>query len=63
MDTISDKSWPEARVQPIDAESEMQFEKNFAAADWEHSHSMDKLDEPMLKMKDHLTEGKRYMRQ
>lgn len=58
MDTISDKSWPAARVQSSDAESEMQFEKDFASADWEYSHSMDKLDEPMLKMKDHLMEGK-----
>lgn len=63
MDTISDNFWPEAKVQPVDAESETQYEKAFDSADWEYSHSMDELDEPMLRMKDHLMELKQYMRQ
>ena len=55
--------WTAARVPAVSKERESEAEREYAAADWNFDHGVDKLDEPVTEMKDRLLKWKNYLRE
>ena len=56
-----DDMWPAAKVPSVDLDRAREAKHEFDAADWSWDHALDKLDEPLTKMKAQLMNQKKYL--
>ena len=56
-----DDMWPAAKVPSVNVNRAREAKREFDAADWSWDHALDKLDEPLTKMKTQLMKQKKYL--